>query len=56
MTTATAEQDGDQRAPDEQDRCALADVKLLARTDMLVLTGQTCGFDRLLHLTAYART
>jgi hypothetical protein len=34
----------------------LRDLALLAWPDMLVLTGLTSGFDRLLHLTAYART
>ena len=34
----------------------LEDPQLLAWPDMLVLTGLTTGFDRMLHLTAYART
>jgi len=34
----------------------LADPQLLAWPDMLVLTGLTTAFDRMLHLTAYART
>ncbi len=34
----------------------LEDEQLLARPDMLVLTGLTNAFDRMLHLTAYART
>jgi hypothetical protein len=34
----------------------LADAHLLAWPDMLVLTGLTNAFDRMLHLTAYART
>lgn len=34
----------------------LEDEQLLAWPDMLVLTGLTNGFDRMLHLTAYART
>lgn len=34
----------------------LEDEKLLAWPDMLVLTGLTNCFDRMLHLTAYART
>ncbi len=34
----------------------LEDETLLSGVDMLVLTGLTNGFDRMLHLTAYART
>jgi hypothetical protein len=34
----------------------LLDSALLAWPDMLVLTGMTSAYDRLLHLTAYART
>src|SRR5882672_2889163 len=34
----------------------LEDEKLLSWPDMLVLTGLTNSFDRMLHLTAYART
>ncbi|HEU4478904.1 MAG TPA: radical SAM protein [Pyrinomonadaceae bacterium] len=34
----------------------LEDEKLLSGIDMLVLTGLTNSFDRMLHLTAYART
>jgi hopanoid C-2 methylase len=34
----------------------LEDAQLLGWPDMLVLTGLTNGFDRMLHLTAYART
>ena len=34
----------------------LEDESLLGWPDMLVLTGLTNGFDRMLHLTAYART
>ena len=34
----------------------LEDEQLLGWPDMLVLTGLTNGFDRMLHLTAYART
>ena len=34
----------------------LEDERLLAWPDMLVLTGLTNAFDRMLHLTAYART
>ena len=31
-------------------------MRLLSWPDMLVLTGLTNGFDRMLHLTAYARS
>ena len=34
----------------------LEDERLLSWPDMLVLTGLTNAFDRMLHLTAYART
>lgn len=34
----------------------LEDEQLLSWPDMLVLTGLTNGFDRMMHLTAYART
>ena len=34
----------------------LPSADLLGWPDMLVLTGLTSGFDRMLHLTAYART
>ena len=34
----------------------LEDEQLLAWPDVLVLTGLTNGFDRMMHLTAYART
>ncbi len=34
----------------------LEDEQMLSGLDMLVLTGLTNGFDRMLHLTAYART
>lgn len=34
----------------------LLDIDLLGWPDMLVLTGVTAAFDRMLHLTAYART
>jgi hypothetical protein len=34
----------------------LEDPGLLGWPDMLVLTGLTTAFDRMLHLTAYART
>jgi hypothetical protein len=39
----------------EQYRGALRDCRLLAWPDMLVLTGVTSSFDRMLQLTAYAR-
>ena len=41
---------------DEQSSGPLEDSKLLGWPDMLVLTGMTAAFDRMLHLTAYART
>lgn len=44
------------RLYNEQASGALHDLDLLAWPDVLVLTGLTSGFDRLLHLTAYART
>lgn len=40
----------------EQASGPLHDRALLGSADLLVLTGLTCAFDRLLHLTAYART
>jgi hypothetical protein len=40
----------------EQYSGVLEDLKLLAWPDMLVLTGLTASFDRMLHLTAYARS
>src|SRR5262245_7889778 len=46
----------DVRLYSEQYSGPLADADLLAWPDMLVLTGLTNGFDRMLHLTAYART
>ena len=39
----------------EQYSGPLEDVDLLGWADMLVLTGLTASFDRMLHLTAYAR-
>ena len=44
------------RLYNEQYSGALEDLDLLAWPDMLVLTGVTSGFDRMLHLTAYVRT
>jgi hypothetical protein len=41
---------------DEQSSGPLENPDLLGWPDMLVLTGLTAGFDRMLHLTAYART
>ncbi len=46
----------DVRLWDEQSSGPLEDPALLGWPDMLVLTGLTAGFDRFLHLTAYART
>jgi hypothetical protein len=46
----------DIRLYNEQASGPLHDQELLAWPDLLVLTGLTCAFDRLLHLTAYART
>jgi len=44
------------RLYDEVSGGPLEDPDLLAWPDMLVLTGLTVAFDRMLHLTAYART
>ena len=44
------------RLYDEVDGGPLLDEHLLGWPDMLVLTGLTNSFDRMLHLTAYART
>ena len=44
------------RLYNEVDSGPLLDERLLGWPDMLVLTGLTNSFDRLLHLTAYART
>src|SRR6202171_497070 len=44
------------RCYDEVSSGPLADPALLGWADMLVLTGLTHCFDRMLHLTAYART
>jgi hypothetical protein len=46
----------DVRAYSEQYSGPLQDTRLLAWPDMLVLTGLTSSFDRMLHLTAYAKT
>jgi radical SAM superfamily enzyme YgiQ (UPF0313 family) len=46
----------DVRLYDEVSSGSLEDSKLLSWPDMLVLTGLTTGFDRMLHVTAYART
>jgi hypothetical protein len=46
----------DVRVYSEQVHGCLRDARLLAWPDMLVLTGLTSGFDRMLHLAAYART
>lgn len=46
----------DVRIYSEQVNGYLQDKELLGRPDMLVLTGLTNGLDRMLHLTAYART
>jgi hypothetical protein len=46
----------DVRVYNEQHSGVLTDTKLLAWAEMLVMTGVTSAFDRLLHLTAYART
>ncbi len=44
------------RLYDEVSSGSLEDPQLLAWPDMLVLTGLTTGFDRMLHVTAYARS
>jgi hopanoid C-2 methylase len=46
----------DVRVYNEVSNGSLEDPKLLAWPDMLVLTGLTTGFDRMLHIAAYART
>ncbi len=46
----------DVRLYNEQFSGALDDVRLLGWPDMLVLTGLTSSYDRMLQLTAYART
>ncbi len=46
----------DLRIYNEQYSGVLRDVHLLAWPDMLVLTGLTSAYDRMLHLTAYARS
>ena len=45
----------DVRLYSEQYSGPLHDTRLLAGADMLVLTGLTASFDRMLHLTAYAK-
>jgi len=44
------------RLYDEVSSGSLEDPQLLAWPDMLVFTGLTTGFDRMLHVTAYARS
>jgi len=56
LAGAFAKESCEVRLYNEQASGMLRDVDLLGWPDMLVLTGLTCGFDRLLHLTAYART
>ena len=46
----------DLRIYNEQYSGVLRDLRLLAWPDMLVLTGLTTAYDRMLHLTAYARS
>ncbi|MEE8505505.1 MAG: hypothetical protein V3S40_04695, partial [Kiloniellales bacterium] len=46
----------DVRLYNEQFSGVLDDVRLLGWPDMLVLTGLTSSYDRMLQLTAYART
>jgi radical SAM superfamily enzyme YgiQ (UPF0313 family) len=46
----------DVRLYDEHSSGSLEDPNLLTWPDMLVLTGLTTGFDRMLHVTAYSRT
>lgn len=46
----------DIRLYSEQASGPLHDAALLGWPDLLVLTGLTCAFDRMLHLAAYART
>ena len=46
----------DVRLYDEFSSGALRDPKLLAWPEMVVLTGLTTSFDRMLHITAYVRT
>jgi len=56
LAGAFASDSCDVRAYNEQHSGPLADPSLLGWPDMLVLTGLTNAFDRLLHLTAYARS
>ena len=46
----------DVRVYDEFSSGSLEVPELLSWPDMLVLTGLTTGFDRMLHVTAYARS
>ncbi|MGB8060951.1 MAG: radical SAM protein [Candidatus Sulfotelmatobacter sp.] len=46
----------DVRLYDEVSSGSLEDPQLLSWPDMLVLTGLTTGFDRMLHVTGYARS
>lgn len=46
----------DVRVYNEQSSGHLEDEQLLSWPDMLVMTGLTASFDRMLHLTAYVRT
>jgi hopanoid C-2 methylase len=56
LAGAFARDRNDVRLWDEQSSGPLEDPELLGWPDMLVLTGMTAAFDRMLHLTAYART
>ena len=56
LAGAFARERCDVRCYDELSSGPLADEARLAWPDMLVLTGLTHCFDRMLHLTAYART
>lgn len=56
LAGAFARERCDVRIHNEQFRGPLTDPNVLAWPDMLVLTGLTGSFDRMLHLTAYART
>lgn len=55
LAGAFARERCDIRAYSEQYSGPLTDMRLLAWPDMLVLTGITASFDRMLHLTAYAK-
>jgi hopanoid C-2 methylase len=56
LAGAFARERCDIRLWDEQSSGPLEDPALLGWPEMLVLTGMTSAFDRMLHLTAYART